>query len=75
MKDSGKTQSIQCSVCGHWMRLHGKDENGHAVQRFYPCCGESGQYEHIRPVCDTCCKKRCPYDLNIKAPGRNWGLY
>ena len=25
MKKSERNPSIQCSVCGHWMRLHGRD--------------------------------------------------
>lgn len=53
--------SLQCSVCGRWMRLHGKDKNGNAVQRFYSCCGEHGEFEHLENVCDECCKKKCPY--------------
>lgn len=53
--------SLQCSVCGQWKRLHGKDETGIAIQRFYPCCGENGQNEHVKNVCDECCKKACPY--------------
>lgn len=54
--------SIQCSVCGQWKRLTGKDEKGNEIRRFYPCCGENGQYEHILPVCTDCCAKKCPYD-------------
>jgi hypothetical protein len=57
---------MQCSVCGQWKRLHGKDENGLAVQRFYPCCGDNGEFEHIENVCTECCIKKCPY--NLKPP-------
>ncbi len=55
--------SIQCSVCGQWKRLHGKDKDGIAIQRFYSCClSESGhEVEHVKPVCDECCKLKCPY--------------
>jgi hypothetical protein len=58
--------SVQCSVCGKWMRLHGKDDRGHAIQRFYPCCGENGEYDHEKPVCYNCCKTRCPYGYKDK---------
>jgi len=61
---SGRNPSIQCSVCGQWKRLHGKDGDGHAIQRFYPCCGDNGQHEHIKPVCDTCCNRQCPYNTD-----------
>ena len=63
MKNSERNPSIQCSVCGRWMRLHGKSEDGAAIQRFYSCCGENGEYEHENPVCDECCKNGCPYNL------------
>lgn len=53
---------LQCSVCGHWMRLHGKDENGLAIQRFYSCCGPNGEYEHLKNVCAKCCDEKCPFD-------------
>jgi len=52
--------SMQCSVCGKWKRLHGV-KDGIAVQRFYSCCGDDGQFEHIENVCDDCCKQKCPY--------------
>lgn len=55
---SNKNPSIQCSVCGQWKRLHGKDENGKAIQRFYACCEQDGKIiEHEPPVCDDCCKE------------------
>lgn len=57
-----RNPSIQCIVCGQWKRLHGKDGNGHTIQRFYPCCGENGQHEHEKPVCDRCCQYGCPYN-------------
>ena len=62
MKKLESNPSIQCSVCGQWKRLHGKDANGHAIQRFYPCCGENGEHEHIEPVCTNCCETNCPYN-------------
>jgi len=52
---------MQCSVCGQWKRLHGKDEQGIAIQRFYSCCGKNGEHVHEKEVCDECCKKNCPY--------------
>lgn len=58
---SESNPSMQCSVCGHWMRLHGQDEQGTYIQRFYPCCGEHGEFEHEKDVCEACCKTRCPY--------------
>ena len=61
IKPEGNTQanpSIQCSVCGQWKRLHGK-----GVQRFYSCCGPNGEYGHLKPVCDECCKNSCPYRI------------
>lgn len=63
---SERNPSIQCSVCGQWKRLHGRDENGIAIQRFYPCCGKDGQYDHEKPVCTDCCTEnkettKCPY--------------
>lgn len=57
-----RNPSMQCSVCGQWKRLHGKDDSGVAIQRFYPCCGEDGRHEHLKPVCDRCCKAQCPYN-------------
>jgi hypothetical protein len=55
--------SIQCSVCGRWMRLHGKDDQGQAIQRFYGCCEDEvgNHYDHKKEVCDDCCKEKCPY--------------
>lgn len=55
--------SMQCSVCGKWMRLTGKDEQGCEIRRFYPCCGENGEFEHEKPVCNDCCKTKCPYRM------------
>lgn len=56
--------SMQCSVCGQWKRLVIKgdpDAPEYGLQRFYSCCGDNGEYEHLLPVCDECCKKKCPY--------------
>ncbi len=50
--------SLQCSVCGQWKRLHGKDENNKAIQRFYSCCGVDN-IEHEKDVCAECCDKYC----------------
>ncbi len=61
MKANSSNPSMQCSVCGQWKRLHGKDDEGKAIQRFYSCCGENGEYEHEKNVCDDCCKEKCPY--------------
>lgn len=57
----GSNPSLQCSVCSKWMRLHGVDDKGHAIQRFYACCGEHGEFDHEKDVCDECCKLKCPY--------------
>lgn len=61
MKQSQVNPSMQCSVCGQWKRLHGLDADGLAIQRFYSCCGDHGQFEHVKNVCDECCKTKCPY--------------
>lgn len=55
--------SLQCSMCGQWKRLHGVDDNGNAIQRFYSCCiAEDGKIiDHETEVCDDCCKKGCKY--------------
>lgn len=58
---SGVNPRMQCSVCGRWMRLHGRDKDGHAIQRFFSCCGANGEFEHAKNVCHKCCKERCPY--------------
>lgn len=61
---------MQCSVCGRWMRLHGKRlevVNGNvtevAVQRFYGSCSHSGGGEHLAgdniDVCAACCEREC----------------
>jgi hypothetical protein len=63
MKKSNKNPSLQCSVCGQWKRLFGKDGEGNAVQRFYSCCEQNGKIvEHESDVCDECCrvKGKCP---------------
>lgn len=62
-----RNPSFQCTACGQWKRLHGRDDQGNAVQRFYPCCGENGEYEHLKQVCTNCCTNdpettKCPYD-------------
>lgn len=63
---SNSNLSLQCSVCGQWKRLTGKDENGHEVRRFYPCCGKNGEINHDKDVCDDCCKLKCPYRIKPK---------
>ena len=62
MKKSERNPSIQCSVCGQWKRLTGKDDQDHEVRRFYPVCGDDGEYEHLKPVCVDCCENHCPYN-------------
>ncbi len=56
---------IQCSVCGQWKRLHGVDEKGYAIQRFYGGC-RATKGDHIAgnkiDVCDECCKKHCKFN-------------
>jgi|HubBroStandDraft_2_1064218.scaffolds.fasta_scaffold425763_2 hypothetical protein len=60
---------MQCSVCGRWMRLHGKRLeviNGEitevAVQRFYGGCSYN-KGDHLAgdggSVCDSCCHREC----------------
>jgi len=53
---------MQCSVCGQWKRLFGKDENGNWIQRFYSCCEQGGKViDHEKPVCNECCGSgKCP---------------
>lgn len=53
--------SIQCSVCGQWKRMTRKSGPDAGMQTFYPACGEHGEFEHTKPVCDECCKNKCPY--------------
>jgi hypothetical protein len=61
MAQSESNPSLQCTVCGQWKRLHGKDENGIAIQRFYGSCEQGGvNYDHEGEVCDECCKNNCP---------------
>lgn len=61
--ENSNNPRMQCSVCGQWKRLHGIDEQGNAIQRFYSCCGEHGEFEHDENVCDECCKTKCPYKI------------
>lgn len=48
--------SIQCSVCGRWMRLHARDRDGLSYQRFYGSYETlDGQHqEHDGDVCVPC---------------------
>jgi hypothetical protein len=62
-------ESIQCSVCGQWKRLTRTTGPDSGMQTFYPCCGDKGQYDHAKPVCDECCKVGCPYDPNSEMKG------
>jgi hypothetical protein len=73
-KDIGsQNPRIQCSVCGRWMRLHGKRPeivNGETVevafQRFYGGCSYNNG-DHLAgsgDVCDACCHREC---MKIKA--------
>lgn len=66
--NSNSNPSLQCSVCGQWMRLHGKDDNGNAIQRFHGSCEdkEGNNYSHDKEVCDECCKLKCPYRFKPK---------
>lgn len=61
---------MQCSVCGRWMRLHGKRlevVDGQitevAVQRFFGSCSHSGGGDHLAgdhaDVCHVCCEREC----------------
>lgn len=60
---SDSNPSLQCSVCGKWMRLRGKDKDRVEFQRFYGSCQdkEGNHYSHDKEVCDECCKYGCPY--------------
>lgn len=66
---------MQCSVCGRWMRLHGKRlvaVNGTvtevAVQRFFGSCSYNKGGDHLAgdkiDVCYGCCQTEC---MKIKA--------
>jgi len=61
---------MQCSVCGRWMRLHGKRLeviNGKvtevAVQRFFGSCAFNKGGDHLAgdhaDVCAGCCDQEC----------------
>lgn len=56
---------LQCGECGRWMRLHGKDKEGLAIQRFYGGC-EATQGDHPceSDVCSKCCPTKCHERLN-----------
>lgn len=78
-----KNPSIQCSVCGQWKRLTGKDESGSEIRRFYPCCEIGDEIiEHEKPVCQDCCLQACPNRVKAEAMemfklleemGKEWG--
>lgn len=66
---SSQNPRMQCSVCGRWMRLHGKRLeliDGHitevAVQRFYGGCNHT-RGDHLAGdganVCTVCCDTEC----------------
>ena len=61
---------MQCSVCGRWMRLHGKrlevvdgKPTEVAVQRFFGGCNHNRGGDHLAgdhaDVCDRCCQIEC----------------
>lgn len=61
---------MQCSVCGRWMRLHGKRlevvdgaVKEVAVQRFLGSCTYSNGGDHLagdhQDVCHGCCEREC----------------
>lgn len=61
---------MQCSVCGRWMRLHGKrlqvvdgKMKEVAVQRFFGSCTYSNGGDHLagdhQDVCHGCCEVEC----------------
>ena len=61
---SGRGQrnpSMQCSLCGRWMRLHGRNADGTALQRFYGSCAVTlGDHPNgSASVCDECCREKC----------------
>jgi hypothetical protein len=38
-----------------------KPGEDYGKQNFYPCCGNNGEYEHVKSVCTECCETKCPY--------------
>lgn len=61
---------MQCSVCGRWMRLHGRRLEAVggkvtevAVQRFFGSCGHNNGGPHLagdkEDVCHRCCDIEC----------------
>lgn len=72
---------MQCSVCGRWMRLHGKRlgvVNGEIVeiafQRFYGGCSYNNG-DHLAgdggDVCDVCCHRECMKLKTAKPAGKS----
>lgn len=69
---------MQCSVCGRWMRLHGKRiEVVHgrptevAFQRFYGGCNHADGGDHLAgdhaDVCTVCCDRECKRLKELRA--------
>lgn len=50
---------MQCGECGQWKRLHGKDDNGKNVQRFFSCDVTGGDHPCGKDVCNICCPTKC----------------
>lgn len=72
---------MQCSVCGRWMRLHGKrlvvvggKPTEVAFRRFYGSCSYS-RGDHLagtnNDVCDACCHRECMKIAASKPAGPN----
>lgn len=59
-RQSQENPSLQCSICGQWKRLFGKDKDGFHVQRFFGGCDlttDREYIEHSPDVCAECCKE------------------
>lgn len=59
---------MQCTECGRWMRLHGRDANGAQTTRFFGGCDHNNGGDHLagrvtfdkyHEVCDGCCQTAC----------------
>lgn len=48
--------SLQCRICGKWMRLHARSNGQPSYQRFYPSyeATDGQHYEHDGNVCVLC---------------------
>jgi hypothetical protein len=57
---NARNPRIQCDICKKWMRMAGRDEQGHYFQRFYGGCAfTAGDHAAGSDVCNECCKIEC----------------